>query len=77
MPTASSTQRHQADGQRGRRPFYTDMPDDTTGPVMVFCGTVTPTQSAQFGQYSPIRNVGLEVCVHGRARETAMAIKET
>ena len=43
-------------GSAGVKPFYTDMPDDTTGPLMVFCGTVTPSQSAQFGQYSPIRN---------------------
>jgi hypothetical protein len=55
----SSTQRKGGTkdiGKKGTKPFNTDMPSDGYGNVMHFCGTVTPSQSAVFGQYSPIRN---------------------
>ena len=43
-------------GKEGSKPFFTSIPDDGVGPKMIFCGVVTPSQSAVFGQYSPIRN---------------------
>jgi len=43
-------------GSSSTKPFFTSIPGDGKGPRMLFCGTVTPSQSAQFGQYSPIRN---------------------
>ena len=55
----SSTQRKGGTkdiGKKGTKPFNTDMPSDGKKDVMHFCGTVTPSQSAVFGQYSPIRN---------------------
>ena len=41
---------------KGDKPFFTNIPDDGRGDKMIFCGVVTPSQSATFGQYSPIRN---------------------
>ena len=43
-------------GKEGTKPFYTDVPGDGKASKMIFCGVVTPSQSASFGQYSPIRN---------------------
>ena len=43
-------------GPTGDKPFFTNIPDDGAGDKMIFCGVVTPSQSAVFGQYSPIRN---------------------
>ena len=43
-------------GNKGVKPFWTDIPKDGTDSKMIFCGVVTPTQNAVFGQYSPIRN---------------------
>ena len=42
-------------GPKGNK-FFTNIPDDGRGDKMIFCGVVTPSQSAVFGQYSPIRN---------------------
>ena len=42
-------------GASGFKQFFSSPPDGTPR-RMIFCGTVTPTQSATFGQYSPIRN---------------------
>ena len=43
-------------GSKGTKPFYTNIPSDGRGAKMIFCGVVTPSQSAVFGQYTPIRN---------------------
>ena len=43
-------------GSDGIKPFFYDMPDDGKPVRMMFCGTLTPSQSVKFGQYSPIRN---------------------
>ena len=43
-------------GPKGYNPFYTSVFDDGESARMVFCGTVTPSQAAVFGQYSPVRN---------------------
>jgi len=43
-------------GPKGDKPFFTNIPDDGRGDKMIFCGVVTPSQSAVFGQYNPIRN---------------------
>ena len=43
-------------GNKGLKPFFTSVPDDGKPYRMLFCGTVTPSQSAEFGQYSPVRN---------------------
>ena len=43
-------------GKPGKKPFFTDIPGDSERYKMIFCGVVTPSQSANFGQYSPFRN---------------------
>ena len=43
-------------GNAGVHPFFSDVPDDGKPSRMLFCGTVTPSQSQQFGQYAPVRN---------------------
>jgi hypothetical protein len=43
-------------GDAGIKPFFNDIPNDGKPTRMLFCGTLTPSQSVQFGQYSPIRN---------------------
>lgn len=43
-------------GPKGFNPFYTSVFNDGKPSRMVFCGTLTPSQSAVFGQHSPIRN---------------------
>lgn len=43
-------------GAKGFKPFYASVPEDGKPPRAIFCGTVTPSQSAVFGQYNPIRN---------------------
>ena len=43
-------------GKKGVKPFYTNVPQDNAGEKMIFCGVVTPSQSATFGQYAPMRN---------------------
>ena len=60
-------QHYEEDGESGKyvgkkndRPFETLWPYDRVGgetpEQMVFCGVVTPSQNATFGQYAPIRN---------------------
>ena len=43
-------------GRAGQKPFFTNLPDDGRGSLMIFCGTITPSSSSVFGQYSPVRN---------------------
>ena len=43
-------------GPAGLKPFFSSVPGDSRPDRMLFCGTVTPSQAVQFGQYSPIRN---------------------
>lgn len=43
-------------GSAGVKPFFSDVPNDGNPDRMLFCGTVTPSQAVQFGQYSPVRN---------------------
>ena len=43
-------------GAPGFKPFFSTLPGGPGPNRMMFCGTVTPGQSIQFGQYSPVRN---------------------